>query len=92
MRRMITAMDDEIGKVVAALEKRGMRDNTLIVFHSDNGGTRSAMFAGESAVKGDLPPTTARYRDGKGTLYEGGTRAAAVMNWPGQIQPARSMG
>ena len=36
-----------------------MRDNTLIVFHSDNGGTRSKMFAGEGAVTGDLPPTTA---------------------------------
>jgi len=33
----LTAMDDEIGKVVAALEARGMRQNTLIVFHSDNG-------------------------------------------------------
>ena len=37
----ITAMDDEIGKVIAALKKRQMRDNTLIVFVSDNGGTRA---------------------------------------------------
>jgi arylsulfatase A-like enzyme len=36
----ITAMDDHIGRVVAALEQRHMRDNTLIVFQSDNGGTR----------------------------------------------------
>ena len=40
-------MDDEIGRVVEALDKKGMRDNTLIVFQSDNGGTRNAMFAGE---------------------------------------------
>src|SRR5262249_6967019 len=38
---MITAMDDEIGRVVAALDKKGMRENTLIIFHSDNGGTRN---------------------------------------------------
>ena len=38
----ITAMDDEIGNVIDALEKRKMRENTLIVFVSDNGGTRSA--------------------------------------------------
>ena len=43
----ISAMDDQIGRVVAALDRRGMRDNTLIVFQSDNGGVRNAMFAGE---------------------------------------------
>lgn len=41
---MITAMDEQIGKVVAALEARGLRENTLIVFHSDNGGTRDKKF------------------------------------------------
>src|SRR5262245_3693036 len=46
----ITAMDDEIGKVINALEKRKMRDNTLIFFVSDNGGTRSNLFVGEAAV------------------------------------------
>jgi len=55
----ITAMDDEIGRVVAALEKKGMRDNTLIVFQSDNGGTRNAMFAGEGDMsKIKIPATT----------------------------------
>jgi arylsulfatase A-like enzyme len=73
--------------VVAALEKRGMRDNTLIIFASDNGGTRSNMFVGEAAVKGDLPPNNGPYRDGKGTVYEGGTRVVALANWPGHIQP-----
>ena len=48
----ITCMDDEIGKVIAALEKRGMRDNTLIVFCSDNGGTRSNLFVGEAGGEG----------------------------------------
>jgi arylsulfatase A-like enzyme len=84
---MITAMDREIGRVLAALDKRNMRDNTLVVFHSDNGGTRSKMFAGEGEVKGDLPPDNGPYRDGKGTLYEGGTRVVALANWPGKIKP-----
>ncbi len=83
----VTCMDDEVGKVVAALEKRGMRDNTLIIFASDNGGTRSNMFVGEAAVKGDLPPSNGPYRDGKGTVYEGGTRVVALANWPGHIKP-----
>lgn len=84
---MVSAMDDEIGRTVAALEKRGMRDNTLIVFHSDNGGVRSSLFAGDSKVAGGLPADNGPYRDGKGTLFEGGTRVAALVNWPGRIKP-----
>jgi len=80
-------MDDEIGKVLTALERRGMRDNTLIIFASDNGGTRSNLFVGEAAVKGELPPNNGPYRDGKGSVYEGGTRVVALANWPGHIKP-----
>ena len=89
---MISAMDEQIGRVVAALEAKGMREDTLIVFQSDNGGTRSKMFAGEGAVTGELPPSNAPLRDGKGTLYEGGTRVVALMNWPGRIAPGEAPG
>ena len=85
---MVTCLDDEIGRVVAALDKKGLRDNTLIVFQSDNGGTRNAMFAGQMAdlSKTKLPCDNGSYRDGKGTLFEGGCRVAACANWPGHIQ------
>ncbi|TNF59015.1 MAG: sulfatase [Rhodobacteraceae bacterium] len=82
---MITAMDDEIGRVLAALEAKGMRENTLIVFQSDNGGVTSAAYTGESEVAGTLPADNGPYRDGKGSIYEGGTRVAALMNWPGHV-------
>jgi len=81
----ITCMDDEIGKVLAALDKKGMRKNTLIVFHSDNGGTRDASFTGESKVK-SVPCDNGPLKAGKGTLYEGGTRVPAFANWPGHVQ------
>lgn len=85
---MITAMDDEIGKVVKALEKRKMRENTLIVFQSDNGGPRSAKFTGEMDMsKSTIPADNGPFRDGKGTLYEGGTRVVGFANWPGHIKP-----
>jgi arylsulfatase B len=86
---MVACLDDEIGRVLAALEKKGMRDDTLILFHSDNGGTRSAMFAGVMAdmSKVTIPCDNGPYRGGKGTLYEGGTRVCALANWPGHIQP-----
>ena len=86
---MVSCMDDEVGHVVAALEKKGLRDNTLILFHSDNGGTRSAMFAGVMAdmSKVVIPCDNGPYREGKGTLFEGATRVCALANWPGHIKP-----
>ncbi|WP_374546165.1 arylsulfatase [Rhodoblastus sp.] len=84
---MISAMDDQIGRVVAALDKKNMRDNTLIVFQSDNGGTANPMFAGEGDMsKIKIPVQNGPWRDGKGTLYEGGTRVIALANWPGHIK------
>ena len=88
---MITAMDDQIGAVVEALERRGLRGNTLIVFQSDNGGPRSAKVTGEVDMsQSTIPADNGPYRDGKGTLYEGGTRVVALANWPGRI-PAGSV-
>ena len=86
---MVACLDDEIGKVVATIEQKGLRDNTLIMFHSDNGGTRNAMFAGQMTdlSKTVLPCDNGPYRDGKGSLFEGGNRVAACANWPGRIKP-----
>ena len=83
---MITAMDIEIGKVLRTLEANKLLDNTLVVFQSDNGGPASAKFTGEIDMsKSTIPPDNSPFREGKGTLYEGGTRVVAVANWPGYI-------
>ena len=86
---MVTCLDDEIGRVIDALDHQGLRDNTLILFHSDNGGTHNAMFAGQMAdlSKTKIPCDNGPYRDGKGALFEGGCRVAACANWPGHLQP-----
>ncbi len=73
---MLAAMDEAVGAVVAAVEKAGVRDNTLFVFSSDNGGPAPGRVT-------DNGP----YRAGKGTLYEGGTRVAACAAWDGKIKP-----
>ena len=72
---MVNCVDDQIGRIVAALEKRGLTGNTLIAFSSDNGGP-----LGSGATNGSL-------RAGKATLYEGGIRVSAFANWPGQTAP-----
>jgi arylsulfatase B len=86
---MISCLDDEIGHVVAALDQKGLRQNTLIVFQSDHGGTFDATFTGVMAdvSKIKIPCDNGPYRDGKGNLYEGGTRVCALANWPGHIEP-----
>lgn len=89
---MVTAMDEQIGAVLKALEERGMRENTLVVFHSDNGGVRTATFAGQIDTKGDLPASNGPFRNGKGSLYEGGTRAVALANWPGHVPAGKARG
>ncbi len=70
---MVTCMDDAIGRIISALDKRGMRRNTLIIFCSDNGGM------GNIADNGPL-------RGHKGQLYEGGVRVPATATWPGVLK------
>ena len=94
---MITSVDDQVGRIVAALEKRGLRENTLIIFSSDNGGPRNAVVASgahskeersESGVKQEsLPASNGDLRGGKGSLYEGGVRTPTVFNWPAKLKP-----
>jgi len=73
---MVAAMDEAIGRVLAALDRKHMRHNTLILFSSDNGGPAP----GRVTDNGPL-------RAGKGTLYEGGVRVAALAAWEGHIKP-----
>ena len=83
----VSALDDAIGEVIGALEKKKMLNNTLIVFHSDNGGAVPTKFA---TGDGDVKKTGADngiYRDGKGGLYEGGVRVVALVAWPDKIKP-----
>ncbi len=85
---MITAMDAEIGRVLDALARRKMLDDTLVVFQSDNGGPRSAQFTGEVDMsKSTIPADNGPFRDGKASLYEGGTRVVALASWPGHVKP-----
>jgi arylsulfatase A-like enzyme len=73
--RMVESMDGGIGRIMAALQNRGLDRDTLVIFTSDNGGERYS----------HMGP----YSQGKMTLYEGGIHVAAAARWPGVI-PAGS--
>ena len=73
---MVDSMDQAIGRILDALGGRGIAENTLVLFFSDNGGVRSV------ADNGPL-------RGGKAGVYEGGIRVPAVIRWPRQIPGRR---
>lgn len=75
---LITHMDRAIGRLVAELERLGMRENTLIVFASDNGAAVQAPLE-ELGCNGS-------FRGRKGLLYEGGLRVPFIVNQPGKVK------
>jgi arylsulfatase A-like enzyme len=82
---MVSALDDAIGMVMTALERKGIAADTLIVFHSDNGGALPNKYpTGDGDVQKEFSDN-GPYRDGKGSLYEGSLRVVALASWPGKI-------
>ena len=80
---MIVALDEAVGRVLAALDEAGIGAETLVVFTSDNGGLHVPEV-------GDPPPTTnAPYRAGKGFVYDGGLRVPLLVRWPGGVEGGR---
>lgn len=73
---LVAALDEAVGRILAALDERGLRGSTLILFSSDNGGPNP----GRVSDNGPL-------RAGKGTVYEGGVRVPACAVWDGRIKP-----
>ncbi len=74
MAAMLSVVDEAIGQITTALEEKGLRKNTLIIFSSDNGGPAPGRVSRNTPL-----------RAGKGTIYEGGLRACAFATWPGHV-------
>lgn len=77
---LIEHLDYNIGKVMESLEKSGQRENTLVIFTSDNGGDRGSM-ANNGPVRGY-----------KGDMYEGGIKVPCAVNLPGKFDGGRHCG
>lgn len=69
---MITNIDENVGKLLSALQEWGLEGDTLVLFLSDNGGTHTRLYSGG-------------FRGGKGTVYHGGTHVPCFWRWPGRI-------
>ena len=76
---MTTSLDREIGRILEALDDKGVADDTLVLFLCDNGG---ALPSGS---------VNAPLRDGKWSVYEGGIRVAAAIRWPAGLPGGRKM-
>jgi arylsulfatase A-like enzyme len=75
---MVESVDENVGRLLRALEESGQAENTVVVFTSDNGGL---------ATSEGSPTCNAPLSEGKGWMYEGGTREPLIVRWPGVVQP-----
>jgi arylsulfatase A-like enzyme len=74
---MVYNLDENIGRLLEALDRSGQAENTVVIFTSDNGGLATAEGS---------PTSNAPLSEGKGWMYEGGTREPLIIRWPGVVE------
>ncbi len=78
---MVEHMDSEIGRVLNLLDELGLRDQTLVVFTSDNGGAEYAPYSRNDPFRGF-----------KSSIWEGGIRVPCIVRWPGALSAGEVTG
>jgi arylsulfatase len=83
----VVELDARTGQVLDAIDAAGIRDNTIVIWLSDNGATVRST-APDEIHQGDNGP----FRGELGDAYEGSIRTAGMIRWPGRIEPGVSNG
>ncbi len=92
---MVQSLDEAVGRILDAVESTGIADRTIIVFTSDNGPETLSITDngherwsnGDAEIFGIPTTSSAPYKGGKGTIWEGGTRVPCIVVWLGMIEP-----
>jgi arylsulfatase A-like enzyme len=87
---MVQSLDENVGRLIQALDEMKLAENTIIIFASDNGGVHWSARTENNAQDDfrDIPITSnTPLRGGKATTYEGGTREPCLVIWPGLTKP-----
>ncbi len=79
---MVQSTDQSLGRVVQVIKDAGIDDNTIIILTSDHGGLSTRSLTNRRPVATSNAP----FRQGKGSIFEGGTRVPLIVKWPGRVK------
>lgn len=84
-------LDDAVGRILAAVDMKGLRNETIVVFTSDNGGStvenNDLKYPDDNCPSGKLTGNNLPFRGQKGQVYEGGIRVPTIVSAPGRLKP-----
>lgn len=90
MRRFLAdveSLDDSVGRLLKRLDELGLRENTIVVFNSDQGADMTK--AGLGGLRDNLMGYNGPMRGGKHTMWQGGQCVPWIVRWPGHVPPGR---
>lgn len=80
---MVEATDNSLGRILQAIKAKGMENETVVILTSDHGGLSTRGLDNRRPLATSNSPL----RQGKGSIFEGGTRVPLIVKWPGKVKP-----